>query len=229
MPKDHLKTHNAPTTWTMNRKERVFVAKPKPGAHKLDLSMSINMVMKNLLGKSKTRKETKKILHQGDVLVNGVKRWNHKYSVGLLDVISFPKENRHYVMLINKKNKLYTQELDKKEAGQKLSKVTDKRMVKGGKIQLKTLDGRSVAAKKGKYKTGETVVLSIPDQEIKDSLALEKGATILLFRGRHVGKIATVQEIEQDSIKLEHEKEEFETKKEYAIVIGKDKPIINIK
>jgi len=229
MSKNHLKTLNTPKTWTINRKESKFVTRPNPGAHKIELSLTLNMILKTILGRASTKKEVKKILHKGEVLVNGKKRTDVAYPMGLMDILTIPKNKESHIMLINSQNKLYLQSIDTKEADRKLSKIIDKKITKKGITQIKTLDGRTILVKKNVYKTGDTIVLSIPKQEIKDIIKLEKGATILLFRGKHVGKIATITEIQGTVLKFKHESGEFETKKNYAIVIGKDKPLIKIK
>lgn len=229
MPKNHLKTHKAPKTWTVERKKTTFVTRPNPGAHKLDLSMPLNLVLRNILGWAKTNKQAKKILHEQEVLVNGKRRKDFKYPVGLLDIISTPKTGHNYLMLINTKNKLFLQEIDKKEIGQKISKITGKNVMKKGKVHLKTLDGRTILVKKDTYRTGDSVVVSIPKQEIKETLKLEKGSTIILFRGKYVGTVAQVVDVKNEVLIFTKDNHTLETKKAYSIVIGKDKPIIKIK
>lgn len=228
MPKNHLKAHNAPKTWDIKRKNMVFVTRPNPGAHKIDFSMPINLVLKRMLKKATTNKEVKKILHDQEVLVNGKKRKDYRYPVGLLDVITFPLINESFIMLINKFGKLYFNTIDKKNADVKLSKISGKKILGKDKIQLQTFDGRSILVKKDDFKTGDTLVISIPKQEIKDIIKLEKGAKILIYSGKYIGQVAEVVEIKDDVLTFKSGKEMLETKRQYAIVIGKDKPIINI-
>ncbi len=229
MPKNHLKAQNAPRTWPIKRKNVVFTTRPNPGAHSQDLSIPINVVLRDLLGKANTNKEAKKVLHDQEILVNGKRRKDYRYPVGIFDVLSIPLEKEHYTILVNKQNKLFIHPLSEKESEFKLSKLVNKKIIGKDKIQLLTLDGRTIIVKKNAYKTGDTLVFSIPKQEIKEVLTFEKGATVILFKGSHVGKIAEVVEIDGLTLKFKVENEEFETKKNYAFVIGKDKPIINVK
>jgi len=229
MPKNHLKIQKVPSTWPITRKHTVFVTRPNPGAHTKKLSIPINIILRNILGKAKTTKEVKKILHDEEILVDGRRRNDHKYPVGLMDVFSIPKENEHYVMLINQQNTLYLEKIDKKDAQHKISKLENKKLLGKNKIQLITRGGRNIIVKKDEYKTGDSLLISIPEQEIKSVFKLETGATIFLFKGSHVGKIANVVSIKDNVLKFKLDSEEFETSKNYAIVIGKDKPAINIK
>ncbi|MFH1771057.1 MAG: 30S ribosomal protein S4e [archaeon] len=228
MPKNHLKPQSAPKTWVIKRKNVKYVTRPHPGAHLMELSMPLNLVFKNLLQTVKTNKEVKKILHEQEILVDGKPRKDHKYSMGLLDVLSITKTKENFVMLINEQNKLSLQPIDKKDSTHKISKITGKKCLKKGAIQLKTLDGRVIVVKKDNFKTGDSVLLSLPKQEVEETLKFEKGATILLFKGKYAGAIATISEIKDKILVFKKDSKEFETKKEYAIVIGKDKPVIKI-
>lgn len=229
MPKNHLKVQHTPNTWPIKRKNATFITRPHPGAHKMELSLPLNIIFKKLLGKAKTNKEVTKLLHNHEILLNGKRKKDYKQAMGLLDILFIPTTGESYTMLIGTNKKLTMQEIDKKEASQKICKIVGKKIVKKGVTQLKTHDGRTILVKKDEYKTGESILLSIPKQEIKQLLKLEAGACILLTGGKYVGKIASVVEINADVLRFKHDSKEFETKKDYATVIGKDKPLINIK
>ncbi len=230
MTKNHLKMQMVPKTWPIERKKYNFVTRPKPGAHKKELSIPLNILLRDVLEKARTKKEVKKILKDYEVLVNGKRRYEDKFSVGLLDVFAIPKENEQYVMLINEHNTLFFKPLDKKDSESKISKISDKKLIGKGKIQITTFDGRTILASKDEYKTGDSVLLSIPKQEIKEVFRLESGAPIFLFKGRHVGKFASIVEIKGKLLRFKSGSDEYETNKDYAIVIGnKDKLAINTK
>jgi ribosomal protein S4E len=63
---------------------------------------------------------------------------------------------------------------------------------------------------------------------VKEHLALEKGALVLLYKGKHIGKIGTLQEISQKSVIVKTGDNVYETKREYVVVVGKDKPVIKM-
>jgi len=93
---------------------------------------------------------------------------------------------------------------------------------------LNLLDGRNVLFDKHHYKVKDSLLLTLPEQIVKEHLSFEKGALVLLYQGKHVGRIGKLSEIKKDSIVVKTKDEEFETKTAYALVIGKDNPIIKM-
>ncbi len=228
MVKNHLKSITMPRTWQIERKKTVFVTRPNPGAHPMRHSMSLNIIMKELIKCAKTTKEVKAILHDKEVLVDGKKRNDEKYSTGLMDVISLPETKQNYRIIINKRGKLKALEIPKEESNIKLSKIENKSVLPKGKMQLNLSDGRNMIIDKKEYKTGDTLAISLPDQEIKEHLKLEVGMMALLIGGKHIGYIGKVEEIKSDVITIKIGDNSYETLKEYAFVVGKDKPIITL-
>ncbi len=228
MVKNHLKSITMPRTWQIERKKTVFVTRPNPGAHPMRYSMSLNVIMKELIKCAKTTKEVKAIIHDKEVLVDGKKRNDEKYSVGLMDVISLPETKQNYRIIINKSGKLKALEITQDEANTKLSKIENKSVLLKGKIQLNLSDGRNIIVDKGEYKTSDTLAISLPGQEIKDHVKFEVGMMALLIGGKHMGYIGKIEDIKSDIITIKIGDNSYETLKEYAFVVGKDKPIITL-
>ena len=227
MGKNHVKSLSAPKTWDFKRKETTFVPRPNPGAHTLDHTVSLSFFMKHIVKKAVTRKEVKYILHQGEVFVDGKKRHDEKSQVGLMDVVSFPKLKEHYRLLLNDKNKLCAVKIDDAEAKMKLVKVVSKTVLGAKKVQVNCTGGRNFLLEKNAHVAGETVVLSLPDQKATSTVPFEVGVKVLLTSGKKAGTVATLKKIEGENIHVEADKE-FETKKVYAFVLGKDKPLIKV-
>jgi len=228
MVKNHLKSIMMPKTWQIERKKTVFVTRPNPGAHKMMLSMPLNIIMKELIKCAKTTKEVKRILHDKEILVDGRKRKDEKYPVGIMDVVSIPEIKKDYRMIINKKGKLNVLDIPKEEANIKLSRIEDKTIIPKGKIQLNLSDGRNLLVEKGDYGTGDTIVLSLPEQSIKSHMKLQTGMTALLVGGKHIGHMGKIEEIRADMIKVNIGETSYETLKRYAFVVGKEKPTITL-
>lgn len=228
MVKLHLKRFTSPNTWPIPKKKITYVTRPNPGAHKLEHQVPISLFLRDIVGIVNSQKEVKYVLHNKDCLVDGALCHDNKRPVGLLDVISLPKIDKYFRVSINTKNKLVAVEIDKKEASTKVCKVTSKKSIKGGKTQIGTLDGRSFIVDDAKYTISDSLVISVPDQKITDVLEFKKGATIVLDAGKHVGAVATVEEIDGDIIIVRVGENSFRTKKAYALVIGKSKPIIAV-
>ena len=229
MVKRHLKRLASPKTWPIAKKTLTFIARPLPGPHKMHHQVPISVFLRDMVGLAQTQKEVKRILHKKLCLIDGDIAHDNKRPIGLLGIVSLPSTKQFFRLGINNKNKLYSIVIDEKEASQKISKVMKKTSLKGGKTQLNTLDGRSfIVDDSNKYKVGDSLVISLPDQKINDHIPMQAGATILLDAGRHVGFVGTIKEIEGTTVIVSIGQLEFRTKRRYAIVIGKDKPIITL-
>ena len=72
-------------------------------------------------------------------------------------------------------------------------------------------------------------MISLPKQEIKEHLRLEKGCNIYLIGGKHSGDLGTVEDIISKKITYKTQKGEIiETLKRYVFVVGKDKPVVSL-
>ena len=91
MGKNHLKRLNAPKTWPISRKGSKWITKQNPGPHKLNESMPLNIIIRDLLIYAKTTKEVKNILSNKDILINKRVIKEKKFPVGTFDIIEIPK------------------------------------------------------------------------------------------------------------------------------------------
>ncbi|MEA3514314.1 MAG: 30S ribosomal protein S4e [Nanoarchaeota archaeon] len=229
MVKQHLKRIAMPNTWQIKRKGIMFITRPKPGSHKMADGLSLNALLKHVLGVTATTKEVKAVANAKDVLVDGVPRKDHRYITGLFDVVAFPKTKKHFRIILNKYAKIDAIEIDEKDAGLKPCKLMKKTLLKGNKIQLNLSDGRNMIIGKNDYKVGDTLLISLPKQEIKDHFPLEKKSCIFLIGGKNAGAVGIVSTIEDRNIRMiTSDKTEIETLKKYAFVIGKGKPAVKV-
>jgi len=224
----HISRIAVPKTWPIARRIRKWVTRPNPGMHPFKLGMPLNAVFKEVLGYAKTTKEVKTILNSQEVLVDGKRRKDHRFIIGLMDVLSLPKTKENFRILLTTKGKIALVPIDDSEAKIKLCKIKGKMPLKG-KFQLNLHDGRNILVEDKKYKIGSTIVMEIPSQKIKDVLSFEKGAVVYLVSGKHVGSLGSLQDIKGKSVVVKTEKGVFETSADCAFVIGKNKPLIAIK
>ncbi len=232
MTKNHLKRINAPKRWDVLRKSYKFITRPNPGRD-LSLNVSLNTVLKELLKKTKTTKESKHLIKEKGVLVNGKKYYDEKFPVGFLDVVGFPSLKEHYRLLVNEKNKLFMLKISEEEARVKLSKVLDKKHLSKEAVQINCSDGRNFIFKSNDsflstVKTNDSFLYTIPDQKIKQVFKLEKGALVYLYKGKHAGQLVVIDDFKGNNIVFKINKDVFETKKAYAFVVGKDRPVISL-
>lgn len=223
--KNHLKRLTIPKSWLVKKRGLTFIMRPHPGPHSIKLSLPLNSIIRDILGIAKNSREVKKILYGSEVLIDGIRRKELKFPVGILDVIEFKKSNE-YLRVILEKGRIKIIAIDKKEAGIKPCKIIGKSKVKG-KIQLNLYDGKNILVEKDEYKVGDTIVIGLPKQDIKEHIKLENGCFIYLTSGKHSGDMGKMDDIISNKITYKNKNGEvIETLKKYAFVIGKDKPVI---
>lgn len=228
MVKKHLKALAAPKSWRINRKDRVFVTKPRPGSHGYNLSFSINHILKNELGICNITKEVKQILNKGECMVNQKIVKDVHYNTGFMDVVSLPRLNKHYRIVLDSKGYLTLVEINEKESNLILSKIINKKILKGKKIQLNTMDGKNIIVDKDSYKTSGSLLFEVPSQKIIKSIPLEEGCSVVLLAGKHKGTIATIEKIEEDKVIFNRNNQSFQTLKRFVFVLGKSKSEIKV-
>ena len=229
MVKKHMKRISAPRSWPILRKNNTFIKRPNPGAHKFIESMPLGIILTEILGIAKTAKEASYLLNKGGVLVDKKIRKDPKVPVGLMDTISIPKIEKHYRVVLNKKGKISVVEISEEESRQKLVKITGKTILKSGKVQLNFSGSRNMLVDKDEYKRGYVLLVELPSQKVKDVFKLEKGATVFLKSGSHVGDVAKVESFTSTTIMLKPSKGDvYETKRVNQMVVGKDKPVIKL-
>lgn len=229
----HLKRLNAPRTLRLHRKEEKWAVKSLPGPHPLDKSISLSMIVRDYLDLCDTYRESKRIISNGEILVDGFKRKNHKFPCGFMDVISVPKLKKDFRILFDQKGKLTLVPISSKDAGWKLCRIENKTFVKKNQIQLNLHDGKNKIINKDEYKTGDVLNISFKDKKISDVYKFTNGNVSMIIGGSHIGQIANIQEIDIISsskpnlAKMKGIKE-FSTLTEYVFPIGKNKPVIEL-
>lgn len=210
-------------------KENKWVATPNPGAHIRTESTPLILVVRDILGYADTSREAKKIIRDGLVSVDKKVRRDHKYGIGLMDVIEIPTLSKHFRMIPGKKG-LEMKEIDEKDSGIKPCRVIGKTKVKGGKTQLALHDGGSLLTDKDEYKTNDTVVINLPERKMSEAIRFEKGNLALIYKGRHKGKSGKIKDIIPATAtrKSVTTLDDMQTLTEYSFIIGSDKPVIKI-
>lgn len=230
MVEDHLKRINAPKRWNILRKGFKFITRPNAGRD-FSLCIALNTVLKELLNKTQTTKESKYLIRNKGVLINWKPVFDEKYPVGLFDVISFPATSENYRLLVNQKNKLFLLKIRDDDAKLKLSKVWNKKNLPKGIVQINCSDGRNFMMKANDpllkdISINDSIFYTIPEHKIKQVIKLEKGSIVFLYKGKHIGQTVTVNDFKRENIFFELGNETFETKKVYAFAVGKDKPAV---
>ena len=226
MVKNHLSRLTAPVSWGVKRKGIKFITRPHAGAHNLRESIPLSLVITDLLKFARIRRETKKILNEGKIFVNGKVRKDLGYAVGLMDVISIPSLNQDYRVFYDIKGKFKLSPLGDDEKDVRIVQIKNKTIISGKKIQLNNSDGTNIILDKvACYKTGDTLFVSLKDGSIKDHVSLKRGARIYLIGGTKRGVVGTLDDTKVNTIVVKTPEGSFETAKRYAFAIGKIKTL----
>lgn len=229
----HLKRLVAPDFWPIPKKKYTWTFAPSPGPHKKEECIPLAIIVRDILGLAETGKEAKRIIKAREILVDGRVRTDHKYPVGLLDVISIPKINKHY-RVVPFKNGLKLIEIDESEAKKKILKIVGKRSVKGGKFQLNMNDGKNILVNENKYKTNASLLVELPSLKILDYVEMDVGNLVLITSGQNSGKIGKIVEVKEGKFNVkpkltcEIENKKVEVLKEHSIVIGREVSLIKV-
>jgi len=240
----HQKRISAPRSWSVARKEHFWTVKPRPGPHPKDRSLPLLLLVRDILKLADNAREARKILTEGNIVVNGKVRKDYKFPVGLFDVISIPKLNEHYVMLMDRRGILTLVPIKEDEAKMKLCRVENKTTLKGGKIQINLHDGRNLLSD-GNIKTHDSLLISLENGEVLKVLPYEEGSKVVVFGGKHTAQIGELVErivrrsSERNVVRIrslgfcaalspagetaEEEGEIFETVEDFVFVIGTEK------
>jgi small subunit ribosomal protein S4e len=215
------------------KKTSKWTVSPRPGPHKKFESIPLQILVRDILNLVETGKEAKTIIRKGKIFVDGKPRKDHAFVVGLMDVVSIPELKKFYRIIPTAKG-LSPIEIPEAESKVKLCRINDKKVLTKGRIQLNLHDGKNILVPKDDYKTGDSLLLQLPEQKIVDHVKLENGSLVLIYKGKNMGKIGEVKEIievrsrEPNKLICEIEGKKTETIKDYVFTIGKNKPILTI-
>lgn len=189
----HMKRQKMPKNWPVARKGKKFVVRPN---HSNDRGLPILIVLRDVLGVAKTRKEVKKAIHDKNLLINGRAVRNEKNTAVLFDVITIVPSKKSYRLELTSNGKFKVEEIKDSEAKTKISKIINKKTLKNKKIQINLSDGNNVLYDK-KCRTGESVILNLKDKKVEKTLPLKVKSKVLVYAGKHAGKQGKVDAIDE--------------------------------
>ena len=229
-----LKREQSPAFWPIDRKRLTWSTRTHPGPHPRANSIPIVMVLREILGQARTAREATHIISSGKVKVDGVVRKDHRFPVGLMDVLEVEGAGQVFRILPKPNLGLTAAPIDAKEASFKLCKIIGKKHVHGGGTQLNLHDGRNVIIepKDSRQKTGQeynvgaAVQLGFPGERILGQVAFQAGAVGLVVAGRNQGQAGRIESItsgthaRDKSVRIQTSGGSFETPASYVIPVG---------
>ncbi|MCW4047020.1 MAG: 30S ribosomal protein S4e [Candidatus Bathyarchaeota archaeon] len=241
---NRLKRKPAPRFWPVHRKEFQWIVKPSCGPHSMDKCLPLALVLRDIVGVAKTRKEAKMIVAQGKVYVDGKVRRKDDFPVGLMDVISMPDMKKFYRVMPSHKG-LMLNPISEEEAKFKLFRVEDKTTVSNDTVQIALHDGSNLRVKienpenpqEIPYATFDVIKASLPDKEVLGSIKIKEGNLAVITGGKNIGKQGKIVEIEKTEAKkrrnalvvIEDEKgNRYQTILDFVFSVGDAEPLISL-
>lgn len=239
-----LKRKPAPRFWPIHRKEFVWAVKPSPGPHSLGSCLPLAIVLRDILGLAKTRREAETIVSQGKVYINGKVKRKDNFPVGLMDVISIPDADKHFRILPSSKG-LILHPIGKEEANFKLCRIENKKVVKNGHIQLNLHDGSNILVKvvdpknpqEDIYETLDTLKISLPQRQIVEHIKIKEEDFAIIIGGKNIGRCGKIVEIEKAPGKKrksvlvtidDAQGNRYQTILDFVFAIGEANPLISL-
>jgi small subunit ribosomal protein S4e len=239
----HITRLNAPWFLRLSKKEYKWTVKPIPGPHPLSRSIPLGILLRDYLGIASNLRESKKIISDGLVMVDGRVRRDYKYPVGLMDVITIPSASLYYRVVPDRVRLLKVVKISSEEAGYKLVRLTGKTVVKGSALQLNFEDGRNILLKDKQeasqfnMPTLTTFKIAIPSQQILGTYQLKEGVYVMAIGGKNAGVIGTLKRIQWANYKKKRhtivvirgeDGTEYETNLENSMVVGEERSEVRV-
>jgi small subunit ribosomal protein S4e len=237
-----LKRELSPAFWPIDRKNMTWAPRTRPGPHRRENSLPLVIVIRDILGHAQTAREAIHIISSGKVKVDGVTRKDHRYPIGLMDVLQIEGSGESFRLLPKPNVGLTPARIDEKEATFKICKIIGKKSVSRGRTQLNLHDGRSLILqlkdprqKAGEeYSVGGALQLGFPAQKILAQVPFQTGALGLVVDGRNQGLLGRIEAINlgsnarEKSVRIQTTAGSFETPANYVIPVGTNAAIIGL-
>ncbi|MBD3196198.1 MAG: 30S ribosomal protein S4e [Candidatus Lokiarchaeota archaeon] len=237
-----LKRLNTPKYLQIKRKHGKFFVNPSPGPHPKRFCLPLLHIVRDLLKIVETNREAKKIIGRGFFKVDGKIVKDTKYPIGLMDVLTIDKMEKHYRILPDSKHGLILNEISNSESEYKLCRINGKKTIKGGNLQLNLHDGRNIlievknpkSPEEDTYKRMDVLKISLPEQEILKQIEFKEGNLGLIMDGANIGQMGEITQIRKrfgpkaSTVTIQHDSVETETLYDYTFIVGEDEPEIEL-
>lgn len=187
----YLKRNNFKTFWPIPRKGTKYLA---TATHNKGESIPLIVIVRDIFQLVETKKELKKVISEKKIKVNQKVIRETNYPVCLFDIISFSDSKKNYRAIFSRNRKMIFEEVKEKDAETKIFKVMNKKVLSGKKVQLNLMHGRNIISKE-KINPGDSVVLNLKDNKVIKVIPLEKGKSIFVIKGKHIGAQGEIKEI----------------------------------
>ncbi len=186
----HINRHNIGKFWPIPRKGSKYLAR---SSHNLGQSIPLVIVMREVLGLVKTKKELQKLINEKQIQINGKEIRETNYPICLFDILTLTTVKKNYKATLSENKKFAFEEVKDKDAKSREYKVLGKKILSKDKIQLNLMTGKNITTKE-KAKMADTIILGF-DNKIIEIIELKKGNNAMVLEGKHTGKKGKIDEV----------------------------------
>ena len=197
----YLKRQKVPKNWPVKRKGTTYVVRPGFNAEK---GIPVLVILRDILGVAANRREAKRIIHEKQVLLNNKPVMDDKHNVLLLDSLSIVPTNKFYRLNLLGNGKFTLEDIPANDAGRKISKVINKKTLKGKKVQLNLSDGRNFLSDL-KCKVNDSVLVNLLEKKLEKCVPLQEKAKVIVFEGKHAGEKGTINKLKDKTAEIKME------------------------
>lgn len=238
MGKRHLKRVAAPVTYRIPRKIYKFAPKVIPGPHAFNESIPVSTLLIYVLNIARNIREVKYILRNEYFKIDGKVIRDHRFPVGLMDVIELTPTREFFRVVPSTKYFIDLVKINADEAKIKLCQIKKKMMIKNGRVQMTMHDGKNFIFEQtdphAKLKPGDVFVVDLFQNSVNDVIRFEKGNIALVVKGARMGLVAKIEEVIKPHplrprlVRLKFDDTIIETLFKYVFPIGREAPIITL-
>lgn len=228
------KRMSAPSQWQLVRKEHKYVVSVSAGPHD-GSALPIGVWLRDHMHLAENTKEVRKILHDRQVVLNGHIVTDEHIGIDVFDVISFPKINKHYLILVDEKGRQNQYEISEETAKVQLVKVANKTTIKGGKTQINLTCGANFIGE-NTYNGKDTLIIGLNGDDrfaVQQHFPFAEGNMAVIIGGQHTMKTGKITKIIPQASSLPNRVvledangNEIETIEDYIYVTGTTESIL---
>lgn len=206
----HQKRNEVTMKLPIPRKGTKYVAR---ALSDLQNSVPVVIAIRDMLKMAQTTKEVKHMIHQKALKINGREVKDHRESIKLFNILQADKP---YLLSLTQNGKFKLEETKDKD---RLTKVRNKTLLKGKKVQVNLHDGSNVLTN-DKVNTNDSLYLDF-NGKITKHVPFEKGKECIVIVGKFLGHKGKVVSLDSNKAKIKLKDKETETtlNKEGVIVL----------
>lgn len=191
----YLRRQSVPKSWPVTRKKgNSYLISPSTNKNS---GIPLLVLLRDVMGIVQTRRELKKALHQNNIKINQKECHDEKTGLTLFDVITLVPSKKNYRVTLKTNGKYDIEEIKESDSDRKVTKVDDKKVLKGKKTQLNLSDGRNFLSEI-KCSVSDSVIINFKDKKIEKCIPIKEKANVFVISGKHAGKKGIIKNIEEE-------------------------------